>query len=112
MEDAPDTKGEEDTDPTDACALESWLRCHGSDRNKAYVPCVNGSTVHITQLVNEYFNGNLQHASTDRLRRTANTARFGHTPANPNNVTLPNTGNVDEDAVPVGAIFVALMTFI
>ena len=43
---APGTKGEEDTDPTDACASESWLHCHGSDRNKAYVACANGSTVH------------------------------------------------------------------
>ena len=68
--------------------------------------------MHITQLVNEYFNGNVEHASTDRLRRMANTARFGHTPTNPDNVALRNTGNVDEDAVTVGAIFPALMTFI
>ena len=65
----PDIKGMEDSDPTDASSLESWLRCHGSTRNRAYVPCANGHTVHITQLVNEYFNGNVEHASTDRLRR-------------------------------------------
>ena len=47
---APDTKGMEDSNPTDACSLESWLRCHGSDRNRAYVPCANGHTVHITQM--------------------------------------------------------------
>ena len=112
MEDAPDTKGEEDTDPTDASALESWVRCHGSERNKVYVPCANRSTMHITQLVNEYFNGNVEHASTDRLQHTANAARFGHAPTNSDNVALPNTGNVDEDVVTVGAIFLALMTFI
>ena len=112
MEDAPDTKGKEDIDPSDACALKSWLRCHGCDRNKAYVPSAAGSIVHITQLVNEYFNGNVEHASTHRLRRMANAARFEHTPTNPNKVALPNTGNVNEDAVAVGAIFLALMTFI
>ena len=32
---APDTKGMEDSDPTDACSVESWLRRHGSDRNRA-----------------------------------------------------------------------------
>ena len=111
---APDTKGMEDSDPTDACSLESWLRCHGSDRNRAYVPCANGHTVHIAQLVNEYFNGNVEHASTDRLRRTAQTARFGQTPTNVNNVALPciDNCNFDEDAVTVGAIFLALVTFI
>ena len=112
VEDALDTTEEEDTDPTDACALESWLCCHGSDWNKAYVRCTNGSIVHIAQLVDECFNGNVEHASTDRLRRTANTALVGHTPTNPNNVALPNTGHVDEDPVTVGAIFLALMTFI
>ena len=50
--------------------------------------------------------------STDGLRRTANTAWFGHAPTNADNVALPSTGNVDEDAVTVGAIFLALMTFI
>ena len=109
---APDTKGMEDSDPTDAFYLESWLRCHGSDRNRAYVPCANGHTVHITHLVNEYFNGNVEHASTDRLRRTAQTARFGQTPTNVNNVALPDNCNFDEDAVTVGAIFLALVTFI
>ena len=54
----------------------------------------------------------MEHASIDCLRRTANTARFGHTPANPGNVALPNSGNVNEDAVTVGAIFLALITFI
>ena len=102
----------EDSDPTDACSLESWLRCHGSDRNRAYVPCANGHTLHITQLVNEYFNGNVEHASTDRLRRTAQTARFGQTPTNVNNVALSDNCNFDEDAVTVGAIFLALVTFI
>ena len=110
MEDAPDTKGEEDIDPTDPYALESWLPCHGSDWNKACVPCANGSTVHITQLGNEYLNGNVEHVSTDRLWRTANTARFGHTPTNPDIVALPDTGNVNEDGVTVGAIFLAPMT--
>ena len=111
---APDTKGMEDSDPTDACSLESWLRCHGSDRNRAYVTCANGHTVHIAQLVNEYFNGNVEHASTDRLRCTAQTARFGQTPPNVNNVALPciDNFNFDEDAVTVGAFFLALVTFI
>ena len=91
--------------------LVPWNR-HGSDRNKAYVPCANGSSVHITQLVNEYFNGNVEHVSTDRLRRTANTAQFGHTCTNPDNVAFPNSGNVDGDAIIVGAIVLALMTFL
>ena len=68
--------------------------------------------MHITQLVNEYFNGNVEHASTDRLRRTAQTARFGRTPTNVNNVALPDNCNFDGDAVTVGAIFIALVTFI
>ena len=68
--------------------------------------------MHITQLINEYFNGSVEHVSTDRLRRTANTARFGHTPTSPGNVALPNTSNVDEDAITDGAIFLARMTFI
>ena len=68
--------------------------------------------MHIAQLVNEYFNGNVEHASTDRLRRTAQTARFGQTPTNLNNVALPDNCNFDEDAVTVGAIFLALVTFI
>ena len=108
----PDTKAMEDSDPTDACSLESWLRCHAFDRNRAYVPCANRHTVHITQLVNEYFNGNVEHASTDGLRRTAQTARFGQTTMNVNNVALPDNCNFDEDAVTVGAIFLALVTFI
>ena len=109
---APDTKGKEDSDPTDACSLESWLCCHGSDRNRAYVPCANGHTVLITQLVNEYFNGNVEHASTDQLRRTAQTTWFGQTSTNVNNDALPDNCNFDEDAVTVGAIFLALVTFI
>ena len=109
---APDTKGMEDSDPTDACSLESWLRCHGSDRNRAYVPCANGHTVPITQLVNEYFNGNVEHAPTDRPRGTAQTARFCQTPTNVNNDALPDNCNFDEGAVTVGAIFLALVTFI
>ena len=36
--------------------------------------------MHITQLFNEYFNGNVEHVSTDRVRRTTNTAQFGYTP--------------------------------
>ena len=67
--------------------------------------CANGSIVHITQFVNEYFNGNVELASTDRVRRTANTAGLGHTPTNPDNVALRNTGNVDEEAVTILAIF-------
>ena len=105
---APDTKGMEDSDPTDACSLESWLRCHGSDRNRAYVTCANGHTVHIAQLVNEYFNGNVEHASTDRLRRTAQTARFGQTPTNVSNIALCDNCNFDEDAVTVGVSFLHL----
>ena len=108
---APDTKVMEDSDLTDACSLESWLCCHGSDRNGAYVPCANGHTVHITQLVNEYFNGNVEHASTDRLRRTAHTSRFGQTPRNVNNAALSDNCNFDEDVGMVGAIFLALVTF-
>ena len=49
---------------------------------------------------------------TDRLRRTAQTARFGQTPTNVNNVALPDNCNFDEDAVTVGAMFLALVTFI
>ena len=67
--------------------------------------------MHITQLVSEYFNGNAEHASTDQLRRTAQSARFGQTPTNVNNVALPDNCNFDEDAVTVGAIFLALVTF-
>ena len=106
----PDTKGMEHSDPTDAYSLETWRRCHGSDRNRAYVPCANGHTVHITQRV--HFNSNVEHASTDRLRRTAQAGRFGQTPTNVNNVALPDNCNFDEDAVTVGAIFLALVTFI
>ena len=51
----------EDSDPTDAGSLKSWLRCHGFDRNRADVTCANGHTVHVTQLVNEYLNGNAEH---------------------------------------------------
>ena len=101
----------EDSDPTDACSLESWLRCHGSDLNRAYIPCANGHTVHITRFVNEYLNGNVEHASTYRLRRTAQTTRFGRTLTNVNNVALPDNCNFDEDAIMVGAIFLALVTF-
>ena len=99
----------EDSDPTNACSLESWLRCHGFDQNQAYVPCANGHTVHITHLVNEYFNGNVEHAATDWLRQTS---RFGQTPTNVNNVALSDNCNFDEDAVTVRAIFLALVTFI
>ena len=102
----------EHSDPTDASSLESWLQCHGSDRHQAYVPCTNGHTVHVPQLVNEYFNGNGEHASTDRLRRTAQTARFGQTATKVNNVALPDNCNCDEDAVTVGASLLALVTFI
>ena len=109
---APDSKGMEDSDPTDACSLESWLRCRGSDRHRAYVPCANGHTVHITQLVNEYFNGKVEHASTDRLWRKAQTARLGRIPTNVNNVALYDNCNFDEDAVTGGAMFLALVTFI
>ena len=105
---APDTKVMEDSDPTDACSLKSWLRCHGCDRNRAYVPCANGHTVHIPQLVNEYFNGNVEHASSDRLRRTAQTARFGQTPMNVNNVSLSDNCNFDEAdgrwVIPLGTL--------
>ena len=83
-----------------------------SDRKKAYVPRAYGSTMHITQVVNEYFNGNVEHAPTNRLWRTSNTARFGHTHTSPDNVALPNNGNVDEVAASFGAIFSALMTFV
>ena len=64
--------------------------------------------MHIAQLVNEYFNGNVEHASTDRLRRTARTARFGQTPTNVNNVALSDNCNFDEDAVTVGLSFLHL----
>ena len=93
----------EDSDPTDACSLELWLCCHGCDRNRAYVPCANGHTVHITQLVIEYLNGNVEHASTDRLRRTSQTARCGQTPTNVNNVALYHNCNFDKDAVTVAS---------
>ena len=66
----------------------------------------------MTQLVNAYFKGNVEHASTHRLRRTAQTTRFGQSPTNVNNVALPDNCNFDEDAVTVGAIFLALVTFI
>ena len=36
---APDTKGMEDSDPTDACSLELWLRCHGSPCPSPIVAC-------------------------------------------------------------------------
>ena len=68
--------------------------------------------LHITQLVNEYFNGNVEHASNSRLRRTAQTSHFGQIPTNLNNVALSDHCNSDEDAVTVGAIFLALVTFI
>ena len=67
-----------------------------------------GPHAHITQLVNEYFNGNVEHVPTDRLRCTANTAQFALTPTNPYNVALPDTSIVDEDAVTAGAVFLAL----
>ena len=109
---APDTKGTEDSDPTNACALELWLCCHGSDRNQAYVPCANGNTLHITQLVNEYFNGSVEHVSTNWPQCTAQTFPFGQTPTNLNNVAFSYNCNFDEDAVTVRAIFLALVTFI
>ena len=68
--------------------------------------------MHITQFVNEYFNGNVEDASTDRLQCTAQTAQFGQTPTNVSNVALSDNCNFDEDAVTVGAIFLALVTFI
>ena len=50
--------------------------------------------------------------STDRLRRMAQAARFAQNPTKVNNVALPDKCNFDEDAVTVGAIFLALVTFI
>ena len=68
--------------------------------------------MHITHLINEYFNGNVEHASTDRLRRMAQTSRFGQTPTNVNNVVLLDNCNFHEDGVTVVAIFLALVTVI
>ena len=51
-----DTKRAEDSSPTNACSLQMWLTGDVFDRNQAYVPCANGSTMIITQFVNEYFN--------------------------------------------------------
>ena len=100
---ANDNKRMEDSDPTDAYSVESWLRYHGSHRNQAYVPCTTGNTVHITQLADENFK--VEHASTDGLHRTAQTSRLGQIPMNLNNVALYHNCNFEENAVLVGAIF-------
>ena len=61
LEVTPDTKGTEDSDPTNACSLKLWLCCRGSNRNHAYVPYANGNTVQFTHFVHEFFNGNDEH---------------------------------------------------
>ena len=68
--------------------------------------------LHIPQLVNEYFNGNVEHVSTDRLWCMPQTSQFGQTSTNENNVALFDNCNFDENVVTVGAIFLAIVTFI
>ena len=68
--------------------------------------------MHITQLVHEDFNGNVEHVLTDRLRRTAQTLSFGQTPMNLKNVALSPSCNFGVDAARIGAILLALVAFI
>ena len=73
----------------------------GADRSAAYVKLNDGSSVHIAPCINKIFNNNLEHDSTERLRRVRGEGRCPG----------PRVAPPPADAVAPGTPFATLVTY-
>ena len=72
VEEVPETavRGNPSSEVPEGHVWESFLQiAHGPDRWAAYVKLNDMSSVHMAPYVNKVFNSNLEHDSTERLRR-------------------------------------------
>ena len=69
-------RGNSSSEVPEGHVWESFLQiADGPDRSAAYVKLNDGSTVHMAPYINKVFNSNLEHDSTERLRRVRGEGR-------------------------------------
>ena len=78
VEEVPETavRGNSTTEAPEGHVWVSFLQiADGPDRSAAHVKLNDGSTVHMAPYINKVFNSNLEHDSTERLRRVRGEGR-------------------------------------
>ena len=104
VEEVPETavRGNSTFEVPEGHVWESFLQiADGPDRSAAYVKLNDGSTVHMAPYINKVFNSNLEHDSTERLRRVRGEGRCPG----------PRVAPPPADAVVPGTPFATLVTY-
>ena len=95
-------RGNSSSEVPEGHVWESFLQiADGPDRSAAYVKLNDGSTVHMAPYINKGFNGNLEHDSTEQLRRVRGEGRCPG----------PRVAPPPADAVVPGTPFATLVTY-